>query len=56
VILTHTDLPAWFDGLLPRQDALDAARRSLSPLLMNDAMLREKKADFFGEHLRTPAE
>lgn len=55
VILTHTDLTAWFDDLLPRQEVLDGGRRSLSHLLMTDAMLREKKADFFGEHLRTPA-
>ncbi|KQQ98669.1 hypothetical protein ASF72_00500 [Arthrobacter sp. Leaf141] len=54
-LLTHTDLSTWFDGRHPRQETLETARDSLSALFMNDAMLRDKKADFFGEHLRTPA-
>lgn len=54
VPLTPIDSSAWFEGRHPRLETLDAARQSLAALFMNDAMLRDKKAVFFGEHLRMP--
>ncbi|MCA4132463.1 hypothetical protein [Arthrobacter sp. M4] len=36
-ILEHTDLPAWFEGPLPEPETLEAARRSIEPLLMTTA-------------------